>query len=196
MLLPRPCERANARHNHVAFKVGFHQKIFTTTKNEPKFYSSPLQTSRTDMSTTVTFVDHSLLDRKARRSIRSHALKRKNSARMRALKRPPPHAATPGDERTASHMGTPQYSHDALPDLYSQPGPGMKPIVQVGGELASVSSPCAMTAQSWRTIRDCKTSSDKTNNYHSGLCANQLYSPLLLWRCRLCSRVFLEQARS
>jgi len=142
------------------------------------------------MATTVTFVDHSFLDRKARRSFRSHVLKGKNGAKMRALKRPP-HAATPDDdERTASHMGARQYSHDALPDLYSppsstfsarpRPGPSMKPIVQVGGELASVSSPCAMTAQSRRTIRDflcyCGDAA-----YAQGSCSNRPDPNLSLW---------------
>lgn len=110
------------------------------------------------MTTTLVFVDHDfVIDRKARRTIRSHVLKGKAAGRVRAPRRPP-HAA-----KRLEHLGTSYASHDdVLPVYFSQKSTGA--ITQVGNSLSGLTSPCEMTAQSRRSVHDCELPRQPSQN--------------------------------
>lgn len=106
------------------------------------------------MATTFQFIDHSLIDRKSRRTIRSHVMKGKNVGKVRTPRRPPH-----GTEKTNLYNVN---GHDAAaPSIspetgYDQPLVCPKLMARFGNELSGLSSACEMTPQARHFVHDCE----------------------------------------
>ncbi|CAG9983258.1 unnamed protein product [Clonostachys byssicola] len=101
------------------------------------------------------FVDHSAIDKKARRSIRSHVMKGKNVGKVRTPRR---HlaatsavVATTSKPKDVNRTQEPAISHEI--DFF-QARSSPKLLVQLGNELSGVKMPCSVSRQSRRFIHD------------------------------------------
>lgn len=104
--------------------------------------------------TTFAFVDHSLIDRKARRAIRSHVMKGKNLGKVRTKR--PPHAARDTAHDWHDVNASTGDSLSPTPAPFDKPKVCPKLIAQVGNELSGLASACEMTVQSRRAVHDCE----------------------------------------
>lgn len=102
------------------------------------------------------FVDHSAIDKKARRCIRSHVMKGKNVGKVRTPRRhlaatsavlataPKPKAVNRTQELAMGHEID-----------FFQASSSPKLLIQLGNELSGVKMPCSVSRQSRRFIHDC-----------------------------------------
>ncbi|CAH0044786.1 unnamed protein product [Clonostachys solani] len=101
------------------------------------------------------FVDHSAIDKKARRSIRSHVMKGRNVGKVRTPRRPLAAtgavvaiASKPRDVNRAQELAI---SHEID---FSLARSSPKLLVQLGNELSGVKMPCSVSHHSRRFIHD------------------------------------------
>ncbi|VUC21586.1 unnamed protein product [Clonostachys rosea] len=102
------------------------------------------------------FVDHSAINKKARRSIRSHVMKGRNVGKVRTPRRPLAAtkavvalASKPRDVNCNQEVDT---AHEI--DFY-QARSSPKLLLQLGNELSGVKMPCSVSQHSRRFIHDC-----------------------------------------
>ena len=119
------------------------------------------------MAASFAFIDHGHLDRKARRTIRSHVMRGKNVGKVRVTKGSPSHFRRDKVAQNPESFTGTYKSHYACPRGTISQMLGVQDQLEicprphgwmVGNELSSLASPFEITAQSRRSIHNCDCS--------------------------------------